>query len=181
MAETKLATLGGGCFWCTEAVFVELEGVETVTSGYAGSDIEHPTYEQVCTGQSGHAEVVQIAYDPETIGYGDLLDVFFATHDPTTLNRQGADSGTQYRSVIFVHDDQQREIAESRIRSLNDERIFPGPIVTQVEPLPRFWPAEDYHQGYFAGHASQPYCQAVINPKLAKFRQKFAARLRQET
>lgn len=181
MAETELATLGGGCFWCTEAVFVELEGVESVTSGYAGGDVEHPTYEQVCTGRSGHAEVVQISYDPKTIDYGDLLDVFFATHDPTTLNRQGADSGTQYRSVIFVHDDRQREIAESRIRSLNDEQLFPGPIVTLVQPLPHFWPAEDYHQDYFAGHASQPYCQAVINPKLAKFRQKFAARLRRET
>ncbi len=178
MAETKLATLGGGCFWCTEAVFVELEGVQKVTSGYAGSPVESPTYEQVCTGRTGHAEVVQVAYDPATIGYEDLLDVFFATHDPTTLNRQGADAGTQYRSVIFTHDDQQREIAESKIRSLNDEHLFPGPIVTQVEPLSRFWPAEDYHQGYFAGHASQPYCQAVINPKLTKLRQKFAARLR---
>lgn len=178
MAETKLATLGGGCFWCLEAVFSELEGIRSVTSGYAGGAGTHPTYEQVCTGRTGHAEVVQVAYDPATIGYADLLDVFFATHDPTTLNRQGADVGTQYRSVIFTHDDEQRQLAESKIRQLKDEQLFSRPLVTLVEPLTTFWPAEDYHQRYFAGHASQPYCQAVISPKLAKFRQKFAGRLR---
>jgi peptide-methionine (S)-S-oxide reductase len=181
MTAAGLATLGGGCFWCTEAVFSELTGVKKVTSGYAGGTVENPTYEQICTGRTGHAEVVQIAYDPATIGYGDLLDIFFSTHDPTSLNRQGADTGTQYRSVIFFHDDEQRQIAEDKIRALNEEQLFPGPIVTQVQPVPQFWPAEGYHQRYFAGNSSQPYCRSVIGPKLAKLRQKFASRLRTST
>lgn len=178
MAETELATVGGGCFWCVEAVFVELQGVHAVVSGYMGGATDAPTYEQVCTGRSGHAEVIQVEFDPTHVSYGDLLDVFFATHDPTTLNRQGADAGTQYRSVIFPHSDKQRQIAEAKIHELNAERLFPSPIVTTVEPLAKFWPAETYHQSYYAGHALQPYCQAVIMPKLAKFRQKFAGRLR---
>lgn len=178
MAETQLATVGGGCFWCVEAVFVELQGVRSVVSGYMGGATDAPTYEQVCTGRSGHAEVIQVEFDPDELAYGDLLDVFFATHDPTTLNRQGADTGTQYRSVIFPHSDEQRQIAEARIHELNAERLFPAPIVTSVEPLATFWPAEAYHQSYYAGHALQPYCQAVITPKLSKFRQKFASRLR---
>lgn len=178
MAETELATVGGGCFWCVEAVFVELQGVHAVVSGYMGGATDAPTYEQVCTGRSGHAEVIQVEFDPTHLSYGDLLDVFFATHDPTTLNRQGADAGTQYRSVIFAHSEEQRQIAEAKIHELNAERVFPSPIVTTVEPLAKFWPAETYHQSYYAGHALQPYCQAVITPKLAKFRQKFAGRLR---
>lgn len=181
MGESKLATLGGGCFWCLEAVFAELNGVQSVVSGYAGGTTEAPTYDQICTGRTGHAEVVQFRYDPATIGYADLLEVFFATHDPTTLNRQGADVGTQYRSIVFTHDDEQSQTAAHTIRTLTEQALFSRPIVTQLVPLTRFWPAEDYHQGYFAGHAAQPYCQAVISPKLAKLRQKFSGRLKKAT
>ena len=174
----QLATLGGGCFWCLEAVFEQLRGVHQVVSGYSGGDVANATYEKVCSGQTGHAEVIQVTFDPAEISFADLLDVFFATHDPTTLNRQGADAGTQYRSVIVCHDDDQRRIAASKIEELNAARIWNAPIVTRIEPLDAFYSAEDYHQGYFRSHPAQGYCQAVISPKVGKFRQKFAQRLR---
>jgi peptide-methionine (S)-S-oxide reductase len=170
----EVATFGGGCFWCTEAVFRELRGVEKVESGYAGGTVPNPSYEAVCSGRTGHAEVVQVTFDPHVISYRDLLEVFFATHDPTTENRQGADVGTQYRSTILYHDDAQRRTAEAVIAELERDGAFPEPIVTKVEPFDRFYPAERYHQEYFARNPRQPYCQIVIAPKLAKFRQKFA-------
>jgi peptide-methionine (S)-S-oxide reductase len=171
----EVATFGGGCFWCTEAVFKELRGVEKVESGYAGGTVPEPSYEAVCTGHTGHAEVIQVTYDPSVVSYRDLLEVFFATHDPTTLNRQGADVGTQYRSTVLYHDDAQRRTAEATIAELEREGAFEDPVVTKVEPLERFYPAERYHQDYYARNGRQPYCQIVIAPKLAKFRQKFAA------
>ena len=174
----QLATLGGGCFWCLEAVFEQLRGVHKVVSGYCGGDVPNATYDEVCTGRTGHAEVIQVTFDPAEISFADLLDVFFATHDPTTLNRQGADAGTQYRSAIFCHDDDQRRIAAAKIDELNAARIWNAPIVTQVASLAAFYSAEDYHQGYFRSHPAQGYCQAVISPKVGKFRQKFAHRLR---
>lgn len=174
----QLATFGGGCFWCLEAVFEQLRGVHKVVSGYCGGNVPNATYEQVCGGGTGHAEVIQITFDPAEISFADLLDVFFATHDPTTLNRQGADSGTQYRSAIFCHDDEQQRIAAAKIAELNGAKLFHGPIVTQVAPFEVFYAAEDYHQGYFRTHPGQGYCQAVISPKVGKFRQKFADRLR---
>ena len=173
--ERDVATFGGGCFWCTEAVFRELRGVEQVESGYAGGSVERPSYEAVCSGRTGHAEVVQVTYDPRVVSYRDLLEVFFATHDPTTENRQGADVGTQYRSTVLYHDDEQRLTAEATIAELERDGAFEDPIVTKVEPLGTFWPAERYHQEYYERNARQPYCQVVIAPKLAKFRQKFAA------
>lgn len=176
MAEYELATLGGGCFWCLEAVFEQLRGVQSVTSGYAGGAIDQPTYEQVCTGRTGHAEVVQIAFDPGALTFSQLLDVFFAMHDPTTLNRQGADVGTQYRSVIYFHSPIQQQQAEQKIRELAAE--FPNPIVTEVSPLPEFFPAENYHHGYFRGHEQQPYCQMVVSPKVAKLRKSFPNQLK---
>jgi len=169
------ATFGGGCFWCTEAVFRELRGVDKVESGYAGGAVERPSYEAVCSGRTGHAAVVQVTYDPEVVSYRDLLEVFFATHDPTTENRQGADVGTQYRSIVLYHDEEQRRTAEETIAELAREGAFEDAIVTKVEPLGAFWPAEGYHQDYYARNGRQPYCQIVIAPKLAKFRQKFAA------
>jgi peptide-methionine (S)-S-oxide reductase len=169
------ATFGGGCFWCTEAVFRELRGVEKVESGYAGGTVPNPSYEAVCSGRTGHAEVVQVTYDPEVVSYRDLLEVFFATHDPTPLNRQGADVGTQYRSAVLYHDDAQRATAEDVIAELGREGTFDDPVVTTVEPLGTFYPAEQYHQDYYARNGRQPYCQVVIAPKLAKFRSKFAA------
>lgn len=174
---TQLATFGGGCFWCTEAVFQKLSGVQQVVSGYCGGETENPTYEQICTGATGHAEVVQVSFDPEVISYDDLLAVFFATHDPTTLNRQGADRGTQYRSVVFWHDETQRDAALSAIEKLNASGQFPDPIVTQVEPIPKFYPAEGYHQNYYNANPSQPYCMAVIPPKIEKLRAAFADKL----
>ncbi len=177
---TELATLGGGCFWCLEAAYGAVEGIEAVQSGYAGGDVPNPSYQQVCTGRTGHAEVVQLRYDPEVIGYRDLLEIFFTLHDPTTLNRQGADVGTQYRSVIFHHDEEQRRIAEELMRELSEAGIWQDPIVTQLEPLPTFYPAEDYHRDYYVRNTEQPYCQVVIAPKLSKLRQKFAARLKSE-
>jgi peptide-methionine (S)-S-oxide reductase len=174
----ELATFGGGCFWCLEAVFEQLQGVDKVVSGYAGGLMDQPDYEAVCTGQTGHAEVVQIAFDTAVISYRDLLDVFFATHDPTTLNRQGADVGTQYRSVIFYHSPQQQAEAERRIAELNAEKIWDRPIVTEVARLEKFYPAEDYHQGYFRGSPQQGYCQAVIAPKVVKFRKRFVGKLK---
>jgi peptide-methionine (S)-S-oxide reductase len=173
-----VATLGGGCFWCLEAVYEELEGVVDVVSGYAGGDVVNPTYKQVCTGNTGHAEVVQVTFDRNMITYLEVLQVFFSIHDPTTLNRQGADVGTQYRSVIFYHNDSQRETAEALIESLAYKGEWRNPIVTEVEPLDAFYPAEDYHQAYYENHKSQPYCRAVINPKLKKFRKKFKPSLK---
>ena len=159
------ATLAGGCFWCLEAVYVELEGVEKVVSGYAGGAIPNPSYEQVCSGRTGHAEIVQVTFDPGVVTYEDLLGVFFTIHDPTTLNRQGNDVGTQYRSAIFYHDDEQKAAAEQAIREITDARIWSRPIVTEIVPLTDFYPAEAYHQDYFKNNPYQPYCQVVVAPK----------------
>jgi peptide-methionine (S)-S-oxide reductase len=176
--SNALATLGGGCFWCLEAVYQQLDGITSVVSGYAGGHVENPTYEQVCGKKTGHAEVVQLTYDPARVSYRDILEVFFSIHDPTTLDRQGNDVGPQYRSAIFHHDDAQRLEAEAIIAELSAEHAFSAPIVTEVKPLDRFWPAERYHQNYFAQNPAQPYCAFVISPKVAKFRKKFAERLR---
>jgi peptide-methionine (S)-S-oxide reductase len=176
--STEFATLAGGCFWCLEAVFEQLRGVSTVASGYSGGTVDNPNYRQVCGGDTGHAEVVQVTFDPAVISYREILEVFFATHDPTTLNRQGPDEGTQYRSAIFYHNDAQKVVAERLITELNAARIWNHPIVTEVVPLEKFYKAEEYHQGYFRGNPRQPYCQAVINPKVAKFRKQFTAKLR---
>jgi peptide-methionine (S)-S-oxide reductase len=167
------ATFAGGCFWCTEAVYAQLKGVGSVTSGYIGGQVPNPTYEQVCTGRTGHAEAIEIEYDPQQVSFEKLLEVFFATHDPTTLNRQGADVGTQYRSGVFYHDDEQKRIAEEVIAKLDAARVFPGKIVTEVTPASRFYPAEKYHQDYFANNPFQPYCQAVAAPKVEKVRKVF--------
>jgi peptide-methionine (S)-S-oxide reductase len=172
---SQLATFGSGCFWCGEALFKELRGVVKVTSGYAGGTTPSPNYEAVCSGSTGHAEVNQIAFDSAVISYDQLVEVFFLTHDPTQLNRQGNDVGTQYRSVIFYHNDSQRRIAESMKARLEAEGVFDQPIVTAIEPFTTFYPAESYHQNYYANHPDQAYCQAVINPKLAKFRLRFSA------
>lgn len=179
--EKQVATLGGGCFWCLEAVFDELQGVEQVVSGYAGGHVPNPTYEQVCTGTTGHAEVVQITFDPRLISYRELLQVFFAVHDPTTPNRQGADVGPQYRSIILYHNGEQKQIAEGVIAELEAARVWPNPIVTEVVPLQAFYPAEDYHQKYFKNNPWQAYCQVVIAPKVSKFRKEFGARLKKQT
>jgi peptide-methionine (S)-S-oxide reductase len=181
MGQQETATLGGGCFWCVEAVYREAAGVTSVVSGYMGGRKAHPTYEDVCSGTSGHVEVVQVTYDPALIGYRDVLEIFFATHDPTTLNRQGNDSGTQYRSVIFYHSPEQRAAAGELIRELTAEKAFADPIVTAVEPAVEFYPAEDYHQKYFENHPYQPYCAFVVAPKVKKFRKKFAARVKTPT
>ena len=174
--ELELATLGGGCFWCLDAVFLRLKGVGSVVSGYCGGRTVNPTYRDICEGNTGHAEVVQITFDPAQISYPDLLEVFFAIHDPTTLNRQGNDVGTQYRSVIFTHSAEQAASAAAAIAALKSARTYADPIVTQVLPRPTFYPAEDYHQDYFANNPRQPYCQAVVAPKLAKFLKKFGTR-----
>ena len=174
----EVATLGGGCFWCVEAVFQELEGVGFVESGYAGGEKPNPTYREVCAGNSGHAEVAQVHFDPGIISYREILEVFFATHDPTTLNQQGADIGTQYRSVIFFATPQQRETAEQLLAELDSRELFDRPIVTEVTELETFYPAEDDHQDYYRRNAQQGYCQAVINPKMAKFRAAFVDRLK---
>jgi peptide-methionine (S)-S-oxide reductase len=173
------ATLAGGCFWCLEAAYDELRGVENVESGYAGGTVENPTYDAVCTGRTGHAEVVQITYDPAVISYDDLLEVFFTVHDPTQLNRQGADVGTQYRSAIFHATPEEERAARAMIERLENERVFDAPIVTTLEPLTRFYPAESYHRDYYVRNERQPYCQAVISPKLSKLRSKHAAKLRE--
>jgi len=177
VTNSELATLAGGCFWCLEAVFEQLRGVSKVVSGYAGGVVPNPTYKLVCAGDTGHAEVVQITFDPGVIPFASLLDVFFATHDPTTLNRQGADIGTQYRSAIYYHSPQQKEQAERKIAEWNAAGRWGRPIVTEVVPLNRFYPAEDYHQSYFRQNPAQGYCQMVIAPKVAKFRKQFAERL----
>ncbi len=177
-APREVATLAGGCFWCLEAAFDQLRGVEEVQSGYTGGTVPNPTYEQVCTGRTGHAEAVQIAFDPEVIGYRELLEVFFAIHDPTTLNRQGADVGTQYRSAIFYHTPVQRQEAERMIAELNAGGIWGAPIVTEVVPCGAFYPAEEYHRDYFRRNPDQGYCQIVIAPKLAKLRQRYREKLK---
>ena len=177
-AHSEVATLAGGCFWCLEAVYREMAGVRAVESGYTGGPVANPTYEAVCSGTTGHAEAVQITFDPAATTYRDILDVFFAIHDPTTRDRQGNDVGTQYRSAIFYQDDRQRAIAEEVIRELNAAQIWPSPIVTEVEPAATFYKAEDYHQAYFQNNSRQPYCAYVVAPKVQKFRQKFAAKLR---
>jgi peptide-methionine (S)-S-oxide reductase len=174
---TELATLGGGCFWCLEAVFQNLKGVLKVESGYAGGSPPNPTYEQVCSGRTGHAEVVQVTFDPSAISYQELLEVFFATHDPTTLNRQGADAGTQYRSVIFCQPPDQQATAERVIKELESAHLWDGTIVTEVALLKAFYPADAYHQNYYRDNPLQPYCLAVIAPKVAKFRRHRLARL----
>jgi peptide-methionine (S)-S-oxide reductase len=176
--ELETATLGAGCFWCVEAVFDDLKGVEDVVSGYSGGHTNNPTYRQVCNGDTGHAEVAQITFDPTVISFKDVLRVFFSVHDPTTMNRQGNDIGTQYRSAIFYHNEDQRRDADEVIKEITDEGVFDAPIVTEVKPFEKFWPAEDYHQEYFANNPNVPYCAAVVSPKVKKFRQKFADRLK---
>lgn len=175
---TEVATLGGGCFWCVEAVFDELKGVERVESGYSGGANANPTYRQVCSGTTGHAEVVRVTFDPRAISFREILEVFLTTHDPTTLNRQGADVGTQYRSVIFYHDEEQKKVAEQVIEEFNAAKVWDAPIVTEVAPLETFYKAEDYHQEYFKLNGEQPYCRAVIAPKVAKLRQHYQAKLK---
>lgn len=175
------ATLGGGCFWCLEAVYNELRGVEQVVSGYAGGTVPDPTYEEVCEEETGHAEVVQLAFDPQEISYKELLRVFFTIHDPTTLNRQGPDVGTQYRSVIFYHSPEQQQIAEETIRELTAAQIWDAPIVTEVVPFEAFYPAEDYHQQYFERNPLWPYCQYIVAPKVLKARKMFADKLKRHT
>lgn len=177
-ALSEVATLAGGCFWCLEAVFREVDGVESVTSGYTGGTTVNPTYEQVCSNKTGHAEAVQLTFDPARISYREILEIFFSVHDPTTRNRQGPDTGTQYRSAIFYHNEQQKAIAEGLIRELDKSRLWEKPIVTQIAPLDRFYPAEDYHQEYFSRHPEQAYCQMVISPKVNKFRKQWAKRLK---
>ncbi|MBY0579412.1 MAG: peptide-methionine (S)-S-oxide reductase MsrA [Burkholderiales bacterium] len=169
---TEVATLGGGCFWCLEAIFAELRGVHDVVSGYSGGKTENPDYESVCSGGTGHAEVVQVVFSPDIVSYREILEVFFSMHDPTQLNRQGNDVGTQYRSVVFTHSEMQREIAEATIRE------FGGQVMTQIAPAGKFYSAEKYHQRYFENNASQPYCRFVVQPKLLEFRRKFAEKLK---
>jgi len=176
--KLETATLGGGCFWCVEAIFQDLKGVHRIVSGYAGGAVENPSYQQVCTGNTGHAEVAQITYDPEVISYEDVLYVFWRTHDPTTLNRQGADVGTQYRSIILYHNEAQKAIAEKSKRETDALELWPNSIVTEIAPLEAFYPAEDYHQEYYRQNRFQPYCLAVIDPKLRKFRKEFKEQLR---
>lgn len=176
--KLKAATFGAGCFWCVEAVFERLEGVEDVVSGYCGGHVDHPTYEQVCTGTTGHAEACRITYDPERISYAELLEVFWKTHDPTTKDRQGNDIGPQYRSVIFYHDEEQRKLAQEYKARLEAERIWDRPVVTEIVPLTRFWPAEGYHQDYYARNSDKGYCALVITPKIEKFRKIFRDKLK---
>lgn len=175
---TELATLGGGCFWCTEAVFQDLKGVESVLSGYSGGTVANPTYEQVCEGETGHAEVVQVRFDPSVLAYRDLLRIFFTVHDPTTLNRQGHDVGTQYRSAIFYHTEAQRADAQAVVEEIERERIWRGRIVTEITKFSTFFPAEAYHRDYFRRNPERSYCQLVVAPKVAKFRAKFRVRLK---
>lgn len=173
-------TLGGGCFWCVEAIFTELKGVLKVESGYSGGTVKNPTYEQVCTGTTGHAEVIQVTFDNREVSAGDILRIFFTTHDPTTLNRQGADVGTQYRSVVLYRNPAQKKLAEEIIAEVTKERLYPNKIVTTLEPFQVFYKAEDYHQSYYARNGGAPYCRAVIAPKVAKFREKYRAKLKKQ-
>jgi peptide-methionine (S)-S-oxide reductase len=175
---TELATFGSGCFWCTEAVFQQMRGVQKVVSGYSGGDVANPTYKQVCTGTTGHAEVVQVTFDPGVVSYPELLEVFWRSHDPTTRDRQGADVGPQYRSVIFTHTDRQRRLAERYKQKIDAAGVFPKPLVTEIVPFAAFYPAEDDHQNYYASNPRQPYCRAVIGPKLDKLRKVFQDRLK---
>jgi peptide-methionine (S)-S-oxide reductase len=176
--QTETATLGGGCFWCTEAIFRNLKGVESVVSGYSGGWVKNPTYKEVCTGETGHAEVVEINFNPKAITFAEILEVFFQVHDPTTLNRQGADVGTQYRSVIFYHSAQQKELAEKYIAELNKENVYGKKLVTEVAPFEHFYKAEAYHQDYFSNNRTQGYCQFVIVPKMEKFKKIFKDKLK---
>jgi peptide-methionine (S)-S-oxide reductase len=176
--SSEVATLAGGCFWCLEAVYDNLKGVTDVVSGYMGGASRNPSYEQVCSGRTGHAEVVQVTFDPSVVSFKDLLNVFFTIHDPTTLNRQGADVGTQYRSAVFYHSPEQKATAEQAIKELNELHVWNAPIVTEVTAAESFYAAEDYHQEYFANHPNQGYCQVVIAPKVAKFRKTFLANLK---
>ena len=176
----EIATLGGGCFWCLEAVFLDLEGVHSVKSGYSGGSVENPTYHQVCEGTTGHAEVVQVEFDPSVTSFQEILEVFFTVHDPTTLNRQGADVGTQYRSVVFFHSPEQEAVAQRVMESLTAQGVWENPIVTELTPISSFFPAEDYHNDYFGRNPQQPYCQAVIFPKVGKFRARFAHKLKSQ-
>lgn len=177
-AKTETATLGGGCFWCLDAIFRQLRGVHGVASGYAGGTTPQPTYEAVCGGSTGHAEVVRVTFDPDELPYRELLEIFFSIHDPTTLNRQGGDVGTQYRSIILTESEEQAALAREVKAELETDGPWDDPIVTEIQPLERFWPAEAYHENYLERNPEQAYCQAVINPKVAKFRQKFAHRLK---
>lgn len=177
---TELATFGGGCFWCTEAIFQELEGVESVVAGYAGGKTKNPSYEDICTGTTGHAEVIQITYDKDKIKYELLLDVFFKTHNPTTLNRQGADRGTQYRSAVFYHTEKQKFIAEKMIQALTNTKVFNNPIVTEVTAITNYYQAENYHQDYYANNPNNGYCNVVINPKLTKFMKEYKDKLKKK-
>jgi len=181
MGERELATFGAGCFWCVEAVFRELAGVEKVTSGYAGGAVPNPTYEQVCAGTTGHAEAIQVVFDPAVIRYEELLTIFWKTHDPTTLNRQGGDVGTQYRSAIFYHSEEQRQAAEKSKAALAASGYYKSPIVTEIAAYTSFYPAEPYHQDYYLNNPAQPYCRVVIAPKMEKFRQQFGSKLSQQT
>jgi len=181
MEQGEVATLAGGCFWCLEAAFGQLRGVDRVQSGYAGGTVPNPTYEHVCTGETGHAEVVQITFDPEVISFDDLLHVFFTIHDPTTMNRQGADVGTQYRSAIYYHSPSQKAAAERVIAELSAEKVWDDPIVTEVKPLETFYPAEEYHRDYYQRNPNQGYCRAVVAPKVAKVRKVYFDRLKQTT
>ncbi|QNP48925.1 peptide-methionine (S)-S-oxide reductase MsrA [Diaphorobacter aerolatus] len=170
--------LGGGCFWCTEAVFDRVNGVTDVQSGYANGHVDHPTYEQICDGNTGHAEVVKLTFDPAVISLRQILEIFFATHDPTTLNRQGNDVGTQYRSAIYYTSDEQKQVIDQLLREIGQDKLFGVPVVTEVEPLKSYWPAEDYHQDYFLQHPNQGYCAFVVGPKVDKFRKTFAGLLK---
>ncbi len=178
--KVEIATLGAGCFWCVEAVFQELKGVQRVVSGYSGGMVDHPTYKQVCSGTTGHAEAVQVTFDPEIISYEDLLYVFWRTHDPTTLNHQGADVGTQYRSVIFYYNEEQKAIAEKSKQETEASGLWPDPIVTEIAPFHNFYPAEAYHQDYYRNNPYQPYCRVIIDPKIRKLRKEFAGKLKTE-
>jgi len=171
-------TLGGGCFWCTEAVFDRVQGITDVESGYANGQVPSPTYEQICGGDTGHVEVVNLTFDPAVIGVREILEIFFATHDPTTLNRQGNDVGTQYRSGIYYSDPAHKEIAQDLLRQIGQDKLFGAPVVTELEPLQSYWPAEAYHQDYFANHTNQGYCSFVVGPKVDKFRKTFSGRLK---
>jgi peptide-methionine (S)-S-oxide reductase len=176
--NSEVATLAGGCFWCLEAIFNQLKGVEQVVPGYSGGEVTDPTYEQVCTGNTGHAEAVQVTFDPRQISFKTILEIFFSMHDPTTLNRQGADAGTQYRSAIFYHSKEQKTIAEQVIKELEAAKVWDAPIVTEITPFQSFYPAEDYHRDYFQRNRQQPYCQVIITPKVSKFRQRYTDRLK---
>ncbi|HEV3385190.1 MAG TPA: peptide-methionine (S)-S-oxide reductase MsrA [Gemmata sp.] len=176
--DLETATFGSGCFWCTEAVFQQLKGVQAVMSGYSGGSVENPTYQEICTGMTGHAEVIQVTFDPKVVSYQELLEVFWRTHDPTTLNRQGNDVGTQYRSVIFYHSDRQRQLAERYREKIDAAHVFSKPLVTEIAPFTTFYAAEDYHQNYYTNHTQQPYCRSIIGPKIDKLRKVFQEKLK---